>query len=158
VNGFVVRLAVLSVLWAFCEMLLPEGKSRRMVQFIVSLMMMLSLIGFTADLLGREAPHAGNMPVLAETSPGVEGRRIFLQARANQLRSYAIGLGERAGFRTDATVYMQENGAVERMELTLWKRENGPPIMTGTALAETLARTLDILPEKVVLRTEGLEN
>lgn len=151
-NGFVVRLVVLSALWALCDMLVPEGKIRRMAQFTVSLMMMLSLLGSAAQLLGQELPDAGSLPVLAETSPKGDSGRIYLQARANQLRSYAIGQGERAGYRADATVYLTGEGALERMELTLWKQKEGPPLMTGTALAETLARTLQISPEKICLQ------
>lgn len=153
-NGFVVQLVVLSALWAFCEMLVPEGKIRRMAQFTVSLMIMLALLSSAIQLAGRELPQAGSLPVLAETSARGDSRRIYLQARANQLRSYVIGQGRRAGYRADATVYLTGNGALERMELTLWKQKEGPPLMTGTALAETLARTLEIPPEKICLVME----
>ena len=54
-NAFIRQMAVLSVLWAFCEMLLPEGRQRRAVRLTVSLMMAASLLSSLSALLPTAA-------------------------------------------------------------------------------------------------------
>ena len=54
-NAFIRRMAVLSVLWAFCEMLLPEGRQRRAVRLTVSLMMAAALLSSVTALLPASA-------------------------------------------------------------------------------------------------------
>lgn len=153
-NGFIQCMVVLSVLWAFCEMLLPSGKTRQMALFVVSLMLMLSLLGSVTELLRQEPARTAYQPVLVRAQDSPNGRRIYLQAIANQLRTYTIGQANRAGYSAEATVYLTVDGMLERMELTLWKRDEKPPLMTGMSLAQTLARTLEIPPETIRLSVE----
>ncbi len=50
-NAFVRKLVALSTVWAFCELLLPDGKMQKMVRITVSLLMMLSLVSAISALL-----------------------------------------------------------------------------------------------------------
>ena len=74
-NAFIRQMAVLSVLWAFCEMLLPEGRQRRAVRLTVSLMMAASLLSSLSALL----------PTAAE--PSRETFAFFQQGEGNKRQS-----------------------------------------------------------------------
>lgn len=151
-NGFVVRLVVLSVMWAVCEMLLPEGKTRQAVQFVVSLLVMLSLLAFMDETLKAQIPPAEEKAIFAEGPESCAGR-IYLRSRANLLRDYVVALSKRAGYEAEATVYLTMDGAPERIELTLWTRDGQPPLMNGTELGQSIRTALQ-LEEKVLQITE----
>lgn len=151
-NGFVVRLVVLSVMWAVCEMLLPEGKTRQAVRFVVSLLVMLSLMAFMGEALKAETFAPEDTMVFTAGQDSCAGR-IYLRSRANQTRDYVAALCRRAGYEADVTVYLTMDGATERIELTLWTRDGQEPLMNGTELGQSIREAL-LLEERALRITE----
>lgn len=150
-NGFVVRLVVLSAMWAVCEMLLPDGKTRQAVRFVVSLLVMLSLLAFMSEAMNVEAVPAASDAIFAKGQDSC-AEEIFLRSRANQIRDYVAALCHRAGYEAEVTVYLTRDGAPERIELTLWTRDGQQPLMNGAELGQSIRTALQV--EESVLTME----
>ncbi len=99
-NAFVRQIAVLSVLWSLCELLLPDGRQQKMARMTVSILVMAALISAVSGLLGTQVQAVG-LPALAQTVEEAGARsyaRIALQAAANQTERFVISLARQAGY------------------------------------------------------------
>jgi len=153
VKAFVVRLVVLSVMWAVCEMLLPEGKTQQAVRFTASLLVMLSLLSFMAQLMDvKTAPvSSGGIFTKAQVPPA---SKIYLRSRANQIRDYITALCLRAGYESHIVVYLTVDGALERVDMKLWTKEGNQPLLSGTELGKWIAEALGTKEETLKMQWE----
>ena len=148
-NGFVRQLTVLAALWALCELLLPQGRQQQMVRMAVSLMVMIALVTSLGHLLGSVRPT--DWPVLSPARPIGEAtgyQRIALTSLANQAEQLCLRIARKAGYQARAAVYLQADGALERVELYL-SRTGTPPVMDEDVLAGTIAQLLSAAPQQV---------
>ncbi|MEG0902414.1 MAG: hypothetical protein RSG96_09845, partial [Clostridia bacterium] len=114
-NAFVRKLAVLSVLWSLCELLLPDGRQQKMVRMTVSVLVMMVLVSSLSGLLmgvgESQTPVVESAAMLGEQSYA----RIALQALANQAERLCVRMAQNAGYVARAAVYLREDGALERV-------------------------------------------
>ena len=66
-NAFVRQLAVLSVLWSVCELLLPEGRQQQMVRAAVGVLVMTALLGTMGRILSGSMEIPAWSAQIAET-------------------------------------------------------------------------------------------
>ena len=147
-NAFVRQTAVLSVLWSVCEMLLPEGRTQQMVRMTAGLLVMTAILSSAGTLLSQTAA----LPAWTqETVRAGEAnyRRIVLKSMANQTAAYCEDFAGRAGYAVEAVVWLQESGAVERVELTIHQEKTS--MMTKEEMLLRLGRNLNVQPEKIRL-------
>ncbi|MBE5802340.1 MAG: hypothetical protein E7319_08645 [Clostridiales bacterium] len=148
-NGLVRQLAVLSVLWALCELLLADGKQQRMVRMAISLMVMVILLSSLAGVISGRTDQ--ERPVFSVEQPDNKASgydRIAVLSVANQAKGLCVRTAQRAGYQADAVVYLHEDGSLEQVELFL-ARGNTLPLMDENTLAQTIAKLLSASPEQV---------
>jgi len=153
-NMLIRQIAVLSVLWALCEMILPDGKYQQMVRLTASLLVMAALVTSVGRWLGMPVE---NRPVMAEAVQRVSEEsylRTALVSAANQLENYCVRMAERAGYRAEVCVYLTMDGALDHIEIKL-SNEDGA-LLTPKELKETLARELNAAADCIWLAAEGL--
>ena len=152
-NAMVRQIAVLSVLWAMCEMLLPDGKHQQLVRMTASLLVMTALVSTAGSWIsGGETA----LPAITQTVQTVSEsayRRTALTALANQLESWCVHTAQRAGYEAAAAVYMTLDGAVEHIELTL---KAISPLVDAPQLAERMAQQLELEAGRLRLSVEGV--
>ena len=83
IRQLVRNLAVLAIMAAFLEMLLPLQGTRRFVQVIIGLFIMLAVLGPIVTLLRQQPPLHFNMPV-SSGSGGVDLNKILEQGQSMQ--------------------------------------------------------------------------
>lgn len=150
-NAFVRQLAVLSILWALCELLLPEGRQQQMVRLTASVLVMTTLMSTAGEMI-RFSPSAA--PTLSQRSASAAEqsyRRTALVSAANQLASWCDRIFSRAGGRANARVFLHVDGSVDRIEISLLEP---PVLMTSSELREMMAHQLGIEADRIHL-TEG---
>ena len=157
-NAFVRQLAVLSVLWALCELILPGGKQQQMVRMTVSMLVMTALLSTAGSLLKPLYGEAS--PALAQQAAAVSQasyRHTALTAWANQAENHCVRLSQRAGYEAQAAVYLTMQGAIDHIVLRLKGGEQA--LMPLAELQQMLADQLSIRVEQVQItvgRTEEL--
>lgn len=147
-NAFVRRLVVLSVLWAALEMLLPHRRQQPMIRMTMGVLVMTALVSQAGQWLGG----MGGMPVWIvrqETLLETEHLETVLRSQANQVEWYCARQAERAGYQSEAGVWIRQDGSIDHIELRLLSRENA--LLTPEKLREHLAVQLNIAPECVHL-------
>lgn len=157
-NAFVRQIAVLSVLWAFCELLLPDGRQQRMARLTVSLLVMTALLSALNGLLGHSlwaGWPAGT--VLARGEGGGQADRVALQAMANQARGYCVRFAEKAGYAADCAVTLKADGGLHQATLTLGLKADTPPLMDVETLRAKLAQALSTDAERLTVALNGGE-
>lgn len=115
-NAFIRRMAVLSVLWAFCEMLLPEGRQRRAVRLTVSLMMAAALLSSVTALLPASAERVQESFALfrqAEGSAAAERLRCR-PLLGKRKRFWCVWPKKQATMRREASGYAQTGRCIRR--------------------------------------------
>ena len=139
-NAFVRRLSALSVLWALCELLLPDGRQLKLARLAVSALVMASLVSGLGGLLGSRVELAWSEPAMAQSQPD-EGAyaRAALTSMANQAQGLCERVANRAGYDAAAAVYLRQDGSLSHAELRLSPREGSPPLMTQAEVASRLA-------------------
>ncbi len=142
-NTFVRQLAVLSVLWSLCELLLPDGRLQRMVRMTVSVLVMVALLSAVGGAL-QTGLNTQGVPTLASAARQATEEsylRTALQATANQMEGLCVRLANRAGYAANAAVYLRQSGSVERIELQLegWLDVDSPPLADVEALAQAIS-------------------
>lgn len=151
-NALIRQLAVLAVLWAAVEMLLPAGRQQTMVRAAVSALVMTALLSAAGGWL-----HGENAALPAAVQTGLEVshaqyQRTALSAYANQAQRWCVQFLRRAGYEGEATVYLRLDGAVERIELTVRPLH---PLMTCRELRKALGEQLQIDAERIVITEEA---
>lgn len=147
-NAFVRRTAVLSVIWAVCEMLLPEGRTQKMVRMTAGLLVMSAVLGSVGTMLGQKVV----LPAWSQETvqAGEENyRRIVLKSMANQTAAYCKRFAEQAGYSAEAAVWLQQSGKLEKVELTI--RTEKKPLITEKELLLGLSRMLNVPQELIRL-------
>lgn len=154
-NAFVRRLAALSVLWALCELLLPEGGQQRLARFTVSAMVMISLVSALGGLLGVRMDTAPTAPAVAQAAPDESHYRMAaLRSLANQAQGLCQRVAARAGYRAVAAAYLGMDGALDHVELALEPMEGQTALCAPAELAARLADALGAEPSRIWL-TDG---
>lgn len=153
-NAFVRQLAVLSVLWALCELLLPGGKQRPLVRMTISVLVITALLSTAGQWLSSlTAPASPTLAQQAVQTGADSYRRTALTAAANQVKGYCERLARRAGYEASATVFLTTEGALERVELTVRPQT---PLLAAPALRAALAQRLGVEENRLVVNgTEG---
>lgn len=160
-NTFVRQLAVLSVLWSLCELLLPDGRQQKMVRMTVSVLVMVALLSAVSRMLQSDL-HMEGVPALAPAAQQATEEsylRTALQAAANQTESLCVRLANRAGYAASAAVYLRPSGEVERITLRLtgWLDEATPPLLGKEALAQAIAEQTGAKPQAIQIAQDGAE-
>lgn len=148
-NAFVRQLAVLSVLWALCELLLPGGRQRPLVRMTISVLVIAALLSTAGQWLASMTVPA--LPTLADQAAQTwkgSYRNTALTAAANQVKGYCERLARRAGYEASATVFLTTEGALERVELTVRPQT---PLMELRALRGALAQRLGVEETRLVV-------
>ena len=161
-NAFVRQLAVLSVLWSFCELLLPDGRQQKMVRMTVSVLVMAALITAVGNLLKTDAAMVADIPTFSQTV-GETGERSYaaatLRSIANQTENLCVRIAGRAGYAASAAVYLCEDGALDHIELCLsgWLKEDSPPLLNENEVKDRIALALQTEATRVWLKamTDG---
>ena len=152
-NAFVRQIAVLSVLWSLCEMLLPDGKYQQMVRMTASLLVMTALLTTLGGWLGNIHPPAqAAMTVKLHQTAKETYQRTALTAMANQLESYCVHMAQRAGYQAGAVVCLTVDGQLDHVELML-KKQNAA-LLPSRELTAVLADQLGVEQERIRLSVE----
>lgn len=150
-SALIRQVAVLSVLWAMCELLLPSGKQQQMVRMTVGVLVMTALLSTTGELLHSHAPAAPTLAHQAVQTTQESYRQTVLRAAANQAAFYCQRLAERSGYTASVDVFLTMEGAVERIELSLQERA---ALLSPQEVIRRMARDLQIDAEKIRLEVE----
>lgn len=153
-NAFVRQVAVLSVLWAMCEMLLPDGKHQQMVRMTASLLVMTALLTTAGGWIGRTQPAQTAMTWQIMQSSESSYQRTALTAMANQVESYCVRMAQRAGYQASAAVYLTMDGAVEHIVLALETADEA--LISSAELASVLAGQLGVDQDRIWLSVEDI--
>lgn len=160
-NAFVRQLAVLSVLWSLCELLLPEGRQQKMVRMTVSVLVMVALLSAVSRMLKTDLQTEGIPALSSSVQQTAEESylRTALQTAANQMESLCIRLANRAGYDASAAVYLRLNGSVEQITLRLagWLDETSPPLADGEALARIISEQTGVETWAIQIAEDGAE-
>jgi len=136
VNGFVRRMAVLSVLWSTCELLLPEGRNQQMARMTVGVLIMTSLLSGLNEWAGQTV----RLPAWSEQvmTAGEESyQRTVLAAYANQIENYCVRQAQKAGYTASAAVWLMNDGTLQRIEMKVAADE--AVLLSAEELASHLA-------------------
>lgn len=143
VNALVRQLSALSVLWALCELLLPDGRQLKLARLTVSALVMASLVSGLGGLLQKPVELNWSAPALAAYEPDeAEYARAALVSMANQAEGLCERVASRAGYDAAAAVYLRRDGSLSHVELRLWQSGESPPLMTQAEVVSTLATLL----------------
>lgn len=151
-NALVRQIAVLSVLWAMCELLLPDGKHRHVVRMTASLLVMAALVSTAGGWI--QWGEAARPAISAAVHHTAEDTylRTALTAMANQAKGYCERLAHRAGYEARAEVYLSMSGALEHVQLVL--KPLGAPLAAPEELAAMLAGQLGAPEERIRISVE----
>lgn len=152
-NALVRQIAVLSVLWAVCELLLPDGKHQQMVRMTASLLVMTALLTTVSSWLGGAQSARPVMTAVVQQTAEDTYQRTALTAMANQIRNHCERLAERSGYRAEAAVYLTLDGGLDHVQLMLDQPETA--LVSAERLCRTLAQQLGVEEERIRLSVEG---
>ena len=158
-NAFIRRMAVLSVLWAFCEMLLPEGRQRRAVRLTVSLMMAAALLSSVTALLPASAERVQESFALFRQAEGsAAADRLALQAAAREAEAFLVRLAEKAGYDAQGSVWLCTNGALYQAEVRVSPNKGQTLLLSTGQLRQKIAQALQVEEDRItVSQTVGAE-
>ena len=146
-NMLIRQIAVLSVLWALCEMILPDGKYQQMVCMTASLLVMTALMSTISGWLGKAQPSQPVMSLRLQQAAEDSYQRTALTAMANQLERYCVQWANRAGYQASAAVWMTMDGALDHIQLTIGQPQ--APLISAAELAQTLAQQLGVEEDRI---------
>ena len=151
-NAFVRQIAVLSVLWAMCEMLLPDGKYQQMVRMTASLLVMSALLTTLGGWMGKEQPAQPAMTMRIQQAAQDTYHRTALTAMANQLESYCVRMAQRAGYQASAVVCLTMDGALDHVQMQV--NQPDAALLPPGELAAVLADQLGAEEDRIWLSVE----
>ena len=153
-NAFVRQITVLSVLWAVCELLLPDGKHQQMVRMTASLLVMTALLTTASQWLGVERSAQPAMTGIVHQVSEDTYQRTALTALANQLENYCVRMAQRAGYQANAAVYLTMEGSLDHVQLAV---TDAPGVLLSSGeLRQMLAQQLGVEEERIWLSVEGV--
>ena len=153
-NALVRQIAALSVLWAMCELLLPEGRYQPVVRMTASLLVISALLTTVSGWLGQETNVQPVFSMRVQQAAEEAYQRTAVTAMANQLEHYCVRMAQRAGYQAQAVVYMTMDGALAQVQLTLGQSE--APFLSPTELRGVLAEQLNVAEMCIQLTVEEL--
>jgi len=151
-NAFVRQIAVLSVLWAMCEMLLPDGKYQQMVRMTASLLVMSALLTTLGGWMEKEQPAQPAMTIKIQQAAQDIYHRTALTAMANQLESYCVRMAQRAGYQASAVVCLTMDGALDHVQMQV--NQPDAALLPPGELAAVLADQLGAEEDRIWLSVE----
>ena len=153
-NALIRQIAVLSVLWAVCEVLLPEGRYQHMVRMTASLLVMSAMLTSVGGWLGQENDAEMTLAYRMEQTAQDTYQRTALSAAANQAENWCVQLARSAGYETKAAVYLMMDGSVDHVEIVLQKTEGA--LTSPEELRRILAEEMKVEEARIWLSAEGL--
>lgn len=141
------QIAVLSVLWALCELILPDGKYQQMVRMTASLLVMTALMSTVSGWLGKAQPSQPVMSLRLQQAAEDSYQRTALTAMANQMERYCVQMAQRAGYQASAVVWLTMDGALERVQLTIGQPQ--APLISAAEMLQTLAQQLGVAEDRI---------
>ncbi|MBR6570124.1 MAG: stage III sporulation protein AF [Clostridia bacterium] len=148
------RIAVLSVVWAMCELLLPDGRYQQMVRMTAGLLVMTALLSSVDEWLDVGVKTQPVMTQQIAQASEAHYHRTALAAVANQLENCCVRMAQRAGYQAEACVFLTMDGAVDHIDLLLGQGEAA--LAAPEELVDMLARYLSINRECIWLSVEAL--
>lgn len=136
-NAFVRQMAALSVLWAMCELLLPEGRAHQAVRLTAGVLVMTALLMNAGRLMKNRLPALTALAPQVQNATSESYTETALRAAANQVKADCQRLARRAGYQAEAKAFLTLDGAVEQIQLSISPTEK-TPLMTEEALKELL--------------------
>jgi len=153
-NMLVRRIAVLSVVWAMCELLLPDGRHQQLVRMTAGLLVMTALLSAAGEWFNSAQPLQVTAVQQAQQVSEGNYMRTALAAVANQMEDCCVKMARRAGYQAGACVYLTMEGSVDHIELSLWQSPH--PLMAPEELRAALAQYLSVSDECIWLSMEAL--
>ena len=147
-NHFVRQLAVLSVLWSLCELLMPQGRQQLAVRMTMAVFVMTALMSSVGALLGQPA----HWPAWTERTGNAAQQsyqRTYLRVMANQVENYCVRQAQKAGYEAAATVWLNMDGGLEGISLRLQETER--VLMSRKELVQHLTQMLEAGSECIQL-------
>lgn len=141
------QIAVLSVLWALCELILPDGKYQQMVRMTASLLVMTALMSTVSGWLGKAQTSQPVMSLRLQQAAEDSYQRTALTAMANQMERYCVQMAQRAGYQASAVVWLTMDGALERVQLTIGQPQ--APLISAAEMLQTLAQQLGVAEDRI---------
>lgn len=145
-NALIRQIVVLSVLWAVCEMLLPNGKQQQMVRMTLSVLVMTALLSTAGEVLGN-TPH--EQPVLAQQAVQASDhsyQTAVLRSAANQAAAFCRQTADRAGYAAEVSVSLRRDGQLDHIAMKL---RSLSPLMTQEKLVQMLASQFAVQTERI---------
>ncbi len=154
-NALVRKLAALSVLWSMCELLMPEGRQRAAVRMTVSVIVMITLLSSSIELMSVGMSETSAAPAISAVMPEErEYAAAALRSLANQAKAVAERFSERAGYDCTAAVYLRLDGSLDHMTLDLKRKERTAPLISENEAVQRLAALFEI-DEASIRLTDG---
>lgn len=135
-NGLIRQMAVLSVLWSLCELLLPEGRAHKAARMTASVLVMTALLAGAGRLMRTPFPELTVLAPRMQQAAAQTYQETALRVAANQVRDDCQRLAERAGYQGRFTAYLTLEGRIDHIEGCLTALET--PIQTAEALRQLL--------------------
>ena len=151
-NTLVRQLAVLSVMWAVCEMLLPDGKQQQMVRMTASLLIMTALLTTVRGWLGQPQTAQPAMTIRIQRSAEDMYLTTALTAVANQLENWCVNFSQRAGYQAKAAVWLSLDGGVDHIDLSLLSSQTA--VIPADELQQMMAGQLGVEINRIRLWVE----
>lgn len=151
-NALIRQIAVLSVLWAVCELILPDGRYQRMVRMIASLLVMAALTATAGEWFEWKATDQPVVTALVQQSAEESYRRSALTSVANQLENWCEQLAGKAGYEARAVVYLTMDGALDHVQMKL--KADHAALIPESELKQLLAQQLEVQQSCILLLVE----
>ena len=135
-NGFIRQMAVLSVLWSLCELLLPEGRAHKAARMTASVLARTALLAGAGRLMRTSLPELSVLAPRMQQAAAQTYQETALQSAANQVRDDCRRLAERAGYQGWFTAYITLEGRIDHIEGCLTALKT--PIQTQEELRQLL--------------------
>ncbi len=157
-NAFLRQIAVLGVLSALGELVLPEGSVRPAVRLVLSLMCSVVLVVTVTGWLKGDSAAAsaqaqqGWLTVSQHHQRETDelARRQAVESAANQLSQAAQRYCQNAGYEAQAVSYWTQQGALERLELRL--APDDMPLVDESTLLDRLCTQFGLERAQVTIR------
>lgn len=139
--------AVLSTLWALCELILPQGGSQRLVRLTAGILMLTALLGTAGRAFDQAASLETALTISMQRASSEVYQRTALMAMANQLQGYCERMARRAGYAAQAEAALCMDGSLDHVRVKL----SGNGLIPPAELRLRLAQQLNTQEERIWL-------